>query len=109
MGRQTIHATNCWFVREKDFVSDATGQYIPGKTIELKFTADGKNYSVVLKSAAQGEWVGDYTVGGASRAVRAKLYMAEDKSMVLVGKWPESNNDYTWLVDHIGLEGDDEA
>ena len=74
--------------------------------------SEGWKYSVILAPSAGGEWTGTFTARSGSKTtngkVTAKPYLAEDDSMVWVGRWPEGNNDYAWLVDHIDIEGDDE-
>jgi hypothetical protein len=105
MARHEIGAVNCWFVRQKEYVSRATGEYIPGKRLELTFPSDGREYTVILKAGSQGNWQGDYRdSSGSTGLVAAKLYSSEDGEMVLVGRWPEDGIEFTWLVDQIAVE-----
>jgi hypothetical protein len=102
--RCRISAKNCWFIQEKGYLSDGTGEYIPDRSLELNFVSEGRKYSVLLKKDDGGVWHGDYAVNGIRRAISGKLYKAEDDSMVLIGKWPESGFDYTWIMDNIVID-----
>jgi hypothetical protein len=109
MARQTIRAKNCWFIPGRAYVSEAEGQYIPGKSLSLKFISEGAKYTVIVKADPDGRWHGQYEVGTADGAVSATLFTAEDESIVFVGHWAESGYDYTWLVHDVELDEEDES